>query len=236
MEGGYGPIIYVENLFGIEGFNITQTIVNMWVIMLLIVIVSFFATRKLAIRPSKRQVVVEGIYTTITGLNESSMGQENSRYIPYMGSLFLFLAISNIAGIVGVRPPTADFQVTFALGMLTFVLVQFNGIKFNGIGGYLKGFLSPSPVLLPINIVGELANPVSLSFRLFGNIIGGLIIMGLVYQGLSYVSTGVIGLGIPILAVAIPIPLHFYFDLFAGLLQSLIFTMLTMVFIKLAQD
>ncbi len=109
------------------------------------------------------------------------------------------------------------------------------GIKSKGTGTYLKGFLEPFPALLPLNIIGELANPISLGFRLFGNIIGGLIIMNLLYGALAGLS-GYLGIPLPIFQAGIPAVLHIYFDLFAGLLQSFIFTMLTMVFVSMAMD
>ncbi len=236
MEGGYGPIIYVKDMFGISGFDLTETVVNMWFVMAVIIILSIIVTRNLKVRPGKMQIVAEMIYKGIKDLLISSMGEKNLAFLPYMGSLILFLALSNISGVFGVRPSTADFNTTFALAILTFILIQSNGIIHKGVGGYLKGYFEPMPFLFPINVIGEVANPISLAFRLFGNIIGGLIIMSLLYSGLSYISSAIIGMNIPFLAVGIPVALHMYFDIFSGLLQSLIFTMLTMVFISMAQE
>jgi F-type H+-transporting ATPase subunit a len=99
----------------------------------------------------------------------------------------------------------------------------------------LKGFLDPFPVMLPLNIVGELATPISLAFRLFGNLVGGLIIMNLLYGALGGLSM-MLGINIPIFMAGLPAPLHIYFDVFSGVLQSFIFVMLTMVFVSLAMD
>lgn len=236
MQNGFGPLIYIKDLFGVKGLNITETIVNMWLVMGLIIIVSIIATRNLKIRPGRIQLIAESLVDSINNLLVTSMGKGNEKYLPYMGSLILFLAIANIAGLVGVRPPTADFNTTFALAVLTFILIQSGALMKKGIGGYLKGFLEPMPFLLPINIIGEITNPISLAFRLFGNIIGGLIIMSLLYSGLSFLSKMIIDIGIPFLAIGIPVGLHMYFDIFSGLLQSLIFTMLSMVFISMAQE
>jgi F-type H+-transporting ATPase subunit a len=114
-------------------------------------------------------------------------------------------------------------------------MIYYAGVKFSGIG-YFKGLLEPMPLLLPLNIIGELAKPISLSFRPFGNILGGAVIMALLYQFLGYLSTMIPGVGIPFGQLLIPVPLHLYFDLFAGLLQSFIFIMLTMVFVGIATE
>jgi F-type H+-transporting ATPase subunit a len=152
------------------------------------------------------------------------MGKKFSNFAPYVGTIILFIGVANISGLLGLRPPTADLNTTMGLSLMTFILIHFMGVKSKGLGGYLKGFLDPMPFLLPLNILGELATPISLSFRLFGNIVGGLIIMTLVYQALGN------------FAVLVPAVLHAYFDMFAGLLQSFIFAMLTMVFVSLASD
>ncbi|PKM70034.1 MAG: F0F1 ATP synthase subunit A, partial [Firmicutes bacterium HGW-Firmicutes-18] len=106
-----------------------------------------------------------------------------------------------------------------------------------GIGKYLKGFTEPLLPMLPLNIIGELATPISLGFRLFGNIIGGLIIMNLIYSALAALSSMLFGPAmIPVFQAGLPAVLHVYFDLFAGVLQSFIFTMLTMVYVSMAMD
>ena len=148
----------------------------------------------------------------------------------------MFLALAYIAGLFGLRPPTADGNTTMGLAIMTFVMIHFFGAKAKGPLTYAKGFLEPFAALLPLNIMGELATPISLSFRLFGNIVGGLIIMNLLYGALGGLSTKLMGISIPIFQVGIPAILHIYFDLFAEILQSFIFTMLTMVFISIATE
>ena len=115
-------------------------------------------------------------------------------------------------------------------------MIHFNGIRRKGVLGYLKGFTEPFFLLTPINLIGEIATPISLSFRLFGNIVGGSIIMALVYSALAAFSSALLGLDIPILQVGVPAVLHVYFDVFSGLLQTFIFAMLTMVFVSGAMD
>ena len=221
-------------IFG--GIPLTETVVITWFLGIFLVVISILLTRNLKEVPEGAQNVVELIVEAINNLTAQTMGKDKMGFAPYVGSLFVFLAVANILGLIGIRPPTADLNMTFALAALTFVMTHYFGFRRKGLGGYLKSFTEPIPLMLPMNIVGELANPVSLSFRLFGNIIGGVVIMTLAYSGLAAVS-GIIGMGsLPILQVGIPIFLHAYFDIFAGLLQSFIFVMLTMVFISMAMD
>lgn len=211
----------------IYGLPITQTIVNTWIVMIIALVVCYLLTRNMKKKPGKAQVIAETIVNMMDNLVGQTMGKDKMGFAPYMLALIMFLAFSNTSGLYGLRSPTADLNVTVALALMTFFMTQFFGFKSKGMGGYLKSFLEPMPFLLPINIIGELANPVSLSFRLFGNMLGGLIIMALLYSALA---------GLIFLPMLIPIPFHFYFDVFSGLLQSFIFTMLSMVFISMAMD
>lgn len=232
MESGFGPNI----VFTLPGnVPVTETVTVTWFIMAVLAVFSYFATRNFDKVPKKFQNVVELLVESIYNLTAQTMGEDKIRFAPYMGTIIIFIAISNLSGLLGLRPPTADVNTTLALAIMTFVMVHYNSVKSNGLGTYLKGYLEPLPALLPLNIIGELANPISLSFRLFGNIVGGLIIMNLLYGALASLS-GSLGLSIPIFQAGIPAVLHIYFDLFAGLLQSFIFTMLTMVFIAMAMD
>jgi len=219
------------------GFQVSQTVVTTWFIMAVVMIGTLVLTRNLKKVPTGPQVAVESAVTAINNLVKQTMGEHNMAFAPFIGTLFLFIGLANIAGIVGLRPPTADLNVTMGLSISVFFLTQYFGLKTKRLGGYLKGFFEPMGFLLPLNIIGELANPVSLGFRLFGNVVGGLIIMSLVYGGLAGITAG---LGIlenfTILQVGLPVVLHVYFDLFSGLLQSFIFSMLTMVFISGAME
>ena len=218
-----GPKIYGE-LFGLP---ITQTLVNTWIIMAMILVVCAILTKNMQKRPGKAQVIAETIVTVMDGLVAQTMGKDKMKFAPWMLALIMFLAFANTAGIYGLRSPTADLNCTVGLALMTFFMTQFFGLKSKGLGGYLKGFLEPMPFLLPINIIGEFANPVSLTFRLFGNLLGGGIIMALLYSALA---------GLYFFPIVILVPFHFYFDIFSGLLQSFIFTMLSMVFISGAMD
>lgn len=214
-----------------EEILIPDTIVNMWFVAIVLVIFAFVVNSKIKKAkadevPSNFLNVVEILVEAIDNLVGSTMGQQNiKRFGPYIFTLALFLAVANLLGLVGLTPPTSDYSVTLSLALITFVLTQFWTFKNGGgIGGYLKSFGDPIPLLAPLNIIGELANPVSLSFRLFGNIMSGGIILALLYQALGYIA--------PVVAV----PLHAYFDVFSGLLQTFIFVMLTMIFIGGAEE
>lgn len=231
----FGPkVIFEIPILG--GIPVTETVINTWVIMLILTVLAMIGGSAFKKIPRGRQNVVEVIVDAINKLTIQTMGEDKKFFSGYMGTLFLFLLCANLLGLLGLRPPTADVNTTFALSILTFILIHFYGAKRKGTGTYLKGFLEPFPLLLPMNIISELATPISLSFRLFGNIVGGLIIMSLLYGGLIGLS-GMVGLGVfPIFQAGIPVVFHLYFDVFAGVLQTFIFMMLSMVFISIAMD
>ena len=231
MDAGFGPRI----IFEIGGIPITETVTNTWLIMIAVSIFFYFATKNLEKIPGKLQNSIEALVDAIYGLTKQSMGEDKVGFTPYMGTLLIYLTIANLLGLVGFRPPTADVNTTLSLAIMTFVMIHFFGMKSKGVGTYLKGFTEPFAALTPLNVIGELATPISLGFRLFGNIVGGLIIMSLLYGALAVLSAK-IGLGIPIFQTAVPAPFHIYFDLFAGVLQSFIFVMLSMVFVSMAMD
>lgn len=231
MTSEFGPKIIFE--FS-NGIYITETVVNTWIIMAVLVIGSILLTRNMKLVPEGKQNVVEMIVDMLYGFVASTMGKDKLGFTPYMGTLMGFIMIANLWGLIGLRAPTADLNTTFALSLLTFFMIHFFGIKSKGFGGYVKStYLEPVAVLAPLNIISEIATPVSLAFRLFGNIVGGMIIMSLMYGALASFSSF---LPFPLLMLAIPTPFHFYFDLFAGVLQSFIFTMLTMVFVSNSID
>lgn len=222
--GGAG-ITGPKIMFYMFGIPVTETVTTTWIIMLVLTVLAYFGGKNLKSIPDGKQNFTEMLVDAIQKLVAQTMGEDKLVFTPYIGTLLFYLVIANLCGLLGFRPPTADINTTLALAIMTFCLTQFFGIRSKGIGGYMKGFLDPMPALLPLNIIGELANPVSLSFRLFGNIVGGLIIMQLVYSALGFLSI-----------IPIPAVLHIYFDVFSGVLQSFIFSMLTMVFVSMAMD
>ena len=214
----HGLIRY--KLFGQE-FYITTTHVSILIVMAVILIFAIAANRK--IRHAKEvpdgfQNIVELIVEMLDKMVYSSMGSYAGKFANYIGTIFIFIFISNISGLFGLRPPTADYGVTLPLGLITFAIIQYNNLKYNKFGAF-TGLFKPLPFLFPINLIGEIAVPFSLSLRLFGNVLSGTVMMALIYALLS-----------PI-AIAWPGLLHIYFDVFSGAIQTYVFCMLTMVFV-----
>lgn len=209
-----------KTVFTVFGLPITESVVNTWLVMAVLIILAIVLRRNLQMYPDKRQNIAEIIVEGLTGLVTSTMGLKNKNFTPFIGTIFLLIAFSNILGIFGLRSPTADFSVTLAYGIVTFFCIHFFALKAKG-WNYIKGFGQPFIFLLPINIIGEVAKPFSLGMRLFGNLLGGTVIMAMI--------SGAIAIFVPAVA-------SIYFDLFSGILQSFIFIMLTMVFITIAKD
>ena len=176
----------VTSGFSIGSFTVTNTIFWTWIILAVLSVFFIWLGAGLKVKPTgKKQVVAEFIYGAIENMVDDTMGPESRNFIPYFIALFSFLLMANISGFWGmgvVRQPTADIATPLAMAILTFVINQANHIKVNGLKAHLHSFLEPFPVLLPINILGEIASPVSLTFRMFGNLLGGLIIGVLIYS------------------------------------------------------
>lgn len=234
-----GPkIIFTIPIFG--GIHVTESIVNMWIIMAVIVTVCIWLTRGLKVVPtSKKQLVAEKLVDMLYSLVRNTMGERNMRFAPYIGTLFTMSIVGSLSSLLTLRPYTADYSVVLSWALTTFILVHGTNIYCNGIKGWAKGFVEPVPFLLPLNIISEVASPVSMSFRHFGNIAAGTIITKLVYAGLAAASYALLSwipnaflASIPILQLGIPAVLSIYFDLFSSFLQAYIICMLTMVFIS----
>lgn len=212
-------------LFGQELW-LTTTHISIIIVMATLIIFAIIANRAIKkANPNKVPGtflnIVEFLVESIDKVTISGMGSKHGlKYANYIGTLLMFLFLSNISGLFGLRPPTADYGVTLALGLITFVLIQFNGFKFNKLG-HITGLFKPLPFLFPINLIGEIATPFSLSLRLFGNVMAGTVMLGLLY-----------GLLPKLLTLVWPAALHFYFDLFSGAIQTYVFVMLTMVFVS----
>ena len=216
--------------FTIGGFNIdiVPEIVVQWGIIALIAALSWWATRNLSIRPGKKQTVVEGIYKSLEGMIRSNVGEEYLDILSFIGAISVYIFMMNMAGLVGIVPPTKNLSVTVALGLISFFVVQYYAIKKHGIGSYLKGYISPVSVMLPINLLERVMFPLSLALRLFGNVLAATFLVELVYEALGKVAF--------VAQLGLPIPLHGYFDIFDGVIQVVIFVMLTMINIKIISE
>ncbi len=212
----------IRTAFYIGKIPITETVVNTWIIMAVMISFAIAGGRRFRNAAPDADLGRFGLVTEILvdGLDRfiaSIMGQKAASFGPYMATLFSFLLLANLSGLIGFRPPTADLNTTLAFASISFILIQGTALRSKGIVGYFKGFFEPMAFLFPLNVISEIATPISLSFRLFGNMVGGMIIMSLLYR---------------VVPILIPAPLHIYFDIFSGILQAFIFTMLTMVFIS----
>ena len=238
-----GPkIVFRIPLFG--GIPVTETIVDMWIFMALLCALAVWLTRGLKLRGiSKRQIVAEKLVLTLESLIENTMGPGHLKFAPYIGTLFMLSIAGSLSSLLGLRPYTADLNVTLGWALVTFFMIQVTSIKSRGIGGWLHKFIEPVPFILPLNIVSEIVSPVSMSFRHFGNIAAGMVITSLLYGALASLSAAALSIipnafikSIPIFQVGLPAVLSIYFDLFTSFLQAYIICMLTMVYVKNAAE
>ena len=222
--------VFSYQLFG-QTLWITTTHVCALIVMLIIIGFCIAANRMLKHAtevPSGFQNVVELLVEKLDGMVSGVMGKQAVRFRNYIGTLFFFIFLSNISGLFGLRPPTADYGTTLALALITFCMIRFNKAKHQSAKDIWIGMCSPLPPWLPlwtpINIISEIAVPISLSLRLFANVLSGTVIMALVYGLLR------------IIALGWPAVLHVYFDLFSGAIQTYVFCMLTMTYVTQACD
>ena len=220
--------------------NITETIVDTWLVMAVLTVLCIWLTHDLKVVPTtKRQLAAEKLVTMVNDLVVNTMGQRYKSFAPYIAALFGTSMIGSLSSLVGLRPLTADFSTTLSWALLAFIMIQGNNIRLNGIRGWLKSFLEPVPFMLPLNLVSEIANPVSMSFRHFGNIAAGMVITSLLYSALAALSRFIIGwipsefvASITIFQLGLPAVLSIYFDVFTSFLQAYIISMLTMVYVS----
>lgn len=190
----HGPAIYFT-IPVLGGIPITATIVNSLLVTLIILGVCFFLTRNLQVRAvSKRQVVAEFLVETAQNFVNGNMGERFAYYGPLTAALFASSLLGSLLSLFGMFAPTSDLSTTLAWALMVFVLITYTKMRAGGVGGYLLGFTQPIPVLTPFNILSELATPISMAFRHFGNIVSGGVITTLVYAALAAASTAVIGL------------------------------------------
>ena len=175
-----------ENVPVFGTVQITQTLAVSWLVMIIISVLCIWLGSGLKVTGiSRKQAVAEMIYTSLVNFVRGNMGPEFDRYIPLVGTIFVTSVISNLISLLGIWSPTADLMTELAWGLVVFVLITYHKIKASGIGGYLKGFLEPIFILLPINIMSECFTPVSMACRHFGNILSGTVISTLIYAALT---------------------------------------------------
>lgn len=239
------PIYFEIPIFG--GIPITSTLVITWVLMILITGLCIFLTRNMKVRNiTKRQAVAEFLVKTAQNFVDGNMGRRFSHYAPFIAALFGLSLMGSLSSLLGVFAPTADLSTELAWAIFVFGLITATKIKTSGPLGYAKGFTQPIAVLTPFNIISEVATPISMAFRHFGNIVSGYVISTLIYAALAAANhalfsliPGAVGnvLGmIPFLDVGLPAVLSLYFDWFSSCMQAFIFCMLTMMYIASAAE
>jgi F-type H+-transporting ATPase subunit a len=208
-------VAFVIPIFG--GIPVAASVVITWGIMAFLVILSKIFVRKLKMVPTGPQVYVEAVVGFLNNFFEDLLGEEGKKYFPYLGTVALYIGISNLLGIIGLTPPTKDLNVTAGLALMSIILIELSGMRAKGIKGWLKSFAEPMPLLAPINILEILIRPLSLCMRLFGNVLGAFVVMELLKM---------------VIPIIVPIPFSFYFDIFDGLIQTYVFVFLTSLFMK----
>ena len=221
-----GPLIVASwEMFGMT-WNLTESVIVQWIVMLIILAICLILGTGLKVVPTtRRQALAETLVNFVNDMVDGSMGTKYRAYRSYIGILIVYVVLCNLISLVGLRAPTADVSVTGTLAIITFFMTQYNRAKTGGVKGYFKAFLDPLPFMLPSNIIGEISNPVSMALRLFGNMVAGMVIGGLIYFALGNVMPPVV----------IPAVASLYFDIFSGVIQAYIFTMLTMSYITNAE-
>lgn len=210
-----------ETVFSLFGGKVTfdeGTVVS-WIIMAVFLIVGILLTRGLKVQGeiSKRQLFLEMCVEKMHSFFHKNMGEDGDRYIPWLMTVAIYIGACNMCGIFGFKSPTKELNVTLGLALTSIILVQYAGIHKKGTKGWLKSFAKPVAIVLPINILEIVIKPMSLCFRLFGNIIGAYIIMKLIEL---------------VVPVGIPVALSLYFDIFDGFIQAYVFVFLTSLYIQ----
>lgn len=208
-----------STIFWQWGFiKLSATIVFTWVAMAVIIIISWLATRKISVEPpiSRWQNFLEMVIQVLRDQIRDVTNQNTDRYLPFLGTLFIFIALSNILAIIpGYQPPTGSLYTTSALAICVFFAVPIFGILQQGVGKYLKRYIQPSVFMLPFNIIGELSRTLALAIRLFGNMMSGTLIAGILLS---------------IAPLFLPIIMN-GFGLLVGVIQAYIFFILATVYI-----
>ncbi len=200
-------------------FNL-DAIIFSWIVMLLILLFGILSARKRSMVPGAMQVLGELFVGKLYDLTEDALGKEMAKtYAPLVCALFMFLVVCNWIGIIPhLEEPTKDLNTPLSLGLMGFFIAHYVGIKTKGFKAYISEYFQPFFIMMPLNLIGELSKIVSISFRLFGNIMGGSIII-LVVSYLTY-------------SIVLPPFLFAFFGLFVGAIQAFVFTMLTLVYIS----
>lgn len=216
-------ILYTININNSFKIDLTDSDISMFTITLVIILLSLILSRKAKIMPSKRQNLIEAFIEFIAGILENAIEGDVYKFVPFIGTIFIYLILANTVDVINViipnleiAPPTKDINLVLSLAMISVSSIIYYGIKYKNFKGWLHGFLEPIPIILPFKILDYFIKPISLTLRLFGNIVAGFLIMLVIYS--------LIPAGLPGFACL-------YFDVFDGILQAYIFVFLTSLYI-----
>ena len=233
-----GAQIYFTVPMPLQAWPVTESQINSWLVILSILGLCLYLTHGVrAGVPTRRQLVAEWLVEKVDGMVRENMGEYFLGFGPFVAAILSLSALSSLSSLIGLYPPTSDINVTGGWAILVFALITYYKLK-AGPWHYIKSFGDPVPVLAPMNLISEVATPVSMAFRHYGNILSGTIVSVLVASGLSGLSQKLFGwlpgaLGeFPFLRVGIPAALSVYFDVFSGCLQAYIFAVLTMLYVS----
>ena len=199
------------------GIPVPESTVITWGIMAIVILLCIIFVRNLKVVPEGPQVYVEALVGFIYGFIGDLLGEKGKRYIPFLGTVLIYLGCANISGFFRVAPPTKDLNVTAGLAIISLFLIVFSGIREKGLKGYLFSYAERMPMMIPVNLLELITRPLSLCMRLFGNILGGFVLMELI----TFAAPAIV-----------PLPFSCYFDFFDGLLQAYVFVLLTSLFIN----
>lgn len=233
-----GAKIFFTLKMPLQDLPVTEAQVNSFLVIIIVLGACLFLTHGInSRRPTRRQLIAEWIVEKTDSLVSENMGAHFSGFAPFVGAILGLSAFSSLLSLFGLFPPTSDLNIVGGWAVLVFILITYYKFKCGPVH-YLKSFLEPVPLFAPMNIISEIATPVSMSFRHYGNVLSGTVISALVAAGLQGLSglllswlPGVLG-EIPFLQIGIPAVLSIYFDVFSGCLQAFIFAMLTMLYVS----
>ena len=231
-----GPLIYYSIHLPLQDLNITESQINSFAVILSVFWLCIYLTRGLKTRPDKkRQIVAEWIVEKVEGLVKNNMGEYFKYFPPFVAAIMALSAFSSLLSLAGLFPPTSDLNVVGGWAILVFILITYYKLKC-GPWQYAKSFASPV-ALTPLNVISEIATPISMAFRHYGNVLSGSVVSVLIGTALQGLSSklfswlpGVLS-GVPVLRIGLPAVLSIYFDIFSGCLQAFIFAMLTMLYV-----
>lgn len=205
---------FTIDLFG--GISISESVLVTWIIMAALMILTLILTHRLTVRnPGKTQILLESGVTALNQFVQEQIGPHWRPFAPYLGAVALYIGLANIIGIFGLTPPTKNVNVTAALALMSMALIYGAQFRYNGFLRGMKRFAQPMALLTPINLMEVVVRPLALCMRLFGNVLGAFIIM----EMLKY-----------LVPMVLPAAFSLYFDLFDGLIQTIVFVFLTTLF------